>query len=294
MFEEEYRRRINKVVDFIEKNSGEKLSLELLSRYAGISPFHLHRLFLVYSGEPIAGFIRRIRLSAGYSRLQKDPKAGLSEIAGNLGYDSISSFVRAFKKRFSITPKVSTLQKSESLSLWKTQKSETSKTVLMPDRIESRASQVILGVMERGYQNRSFQKAAERAFSRTLELIRHHGIDQSIGRATAVVFDDPDLVDPLSMKYFGGFEWSRTEDCSFDGLTTLQVGPGLYAVFSHQGSYATLWQTWNAAYRNWLPNSGYQLADVFPFEIYVNDPRTVRRAGDLLTEIYLPLQRAFL
>jgi AraC family transcriptional regulator len=164
----------------------------------------------------------------------------------------------------------------------------------MPDRIESRASQIILGVMERGYQNRSFQKAAERAFSRTLELIRHHGIDQSIGRATAVVFDDPDLVDPLSMKYFGGFEWSRTEDCSFDGLTTLQVGPGLYAVFSHQGSYATLWQTWNAAYRNWLPNSGYQLADVFPFEIYVNDPRTVRRAGDLLTEIYLPLQRAFL
>jgi AraC family transcriptional regulator len=292
MFEDEYRKRINKVVELIQNSSDSKLSLKILSEHAGLSPFHLHRLFLIYSGEPIAGFIRRTRLSAGYSRLHKNPKAGLSEIAGNLGYDSVSSFVRAFRKRFSFTPKSSVHQRTESLSLWKTQKSAASKAVTSPNRIEARAYQVILGVMERGYQNRSFRKSAEKAFSRTLELVKRHGIEQSIGRASAVVFDDPDLVDPSSMQYFGGFEWADTERVSFEGLTPMQVKSGLYAVFEHKGSYSSLWQTWNAAYRNWLPNSGYQLRDVFPFEIYLVDPRTARREENLLTEIYLPIERA--
>jgi AraC family transcriptional regulator len=94
------------------------------------------------------------------------------------------------------------------------------------------------------------------------------------------------------MQYFGGFEWSDTERVSFDGLIPMHVKSGLYAVFAHKGSYSSLWQTWNAAYRNWLPNSGYQLTDVFPFEIYIVDPRTARREENLLTEIYLPIEKA--
>jgi len=291
MFEEEYRNRINRVVEYIEQNLETKLTLKVLAEHAGISPFHLHRLFLVYTGEPLSGFIRRIRLAAGLSQIRKDKDTTVLDAAIAVGYESVSSFVRAFRQRFGFTPKSIPIPAKSSLSLWKTQKSESSKIVTKPDRIEMRASQKILGALELGYQNRSFQKAAERAFSRTLKLLDEHKLQTQVGRACAAVFDDPDLSDASAIKYFGGFEWMGTDSSSYRGLESMPLAPGTYAVFIHRGSYKSLWQVWNAAYRNWLPNSEFELRDVAPFEIYLNDPRTVRSEKELITEIYLPIER---
>jgi len=293
MFEEEYRNRINRVVEFIEQNLESPITLRNLAEQAGVSPFHLHRLFLLYTGEPLAAFIRRTRLAAGYVELQKDRKASVLETAVAVGYESVSSFVRAFRRRFGLTPKLAGGLGANSLSLWRTQRSESEKRVLEPDRIELRVSQLVLGVQEIGYQNRSFQATAERAFARILRLVDRHRLHEKIGRACAIMFEDPDLSDPSEVRYFGGFEWLGTPDepVAYEGLETRTLPSGIYAVFIHRGSYRTLWQTWNVAYRNWLPNSGHELRDAFPFEIYLNDPRTVKREKDLMTELYLPVER---
>ncbi len=294
MFEEEYRNRINKGVGYIEENLDKTITLHALAKQAGISQFHLHRLFLVYTGEPVSGFIRRTRLAAGFSELRKGPKTNNVNSAIAVGYDSVSSFVRAFRQRFGFTPKSTTHSGKSSLSLWRTQKSDTAKVVIEPARIEMRSAQALFGVLETGYKNRSFQQAAERAFNRTLQLVGQNNLHKKVGRACAVMFDDPDLSDALKVKYFGGFEWLETSPPSFEGLDDMTLPFGTHAVFVHRGSYKSLWQTWNSAYRNWLPNSDFDLRDTFPFEIYLNDPRTIRNEKELITEIYIPVERRYL
>jgi AraC family transcriptional regulator len=290
MFEQEYRTRINRVVEFIEQNLDKPLTLQMLAQEAGISPFHLHRLFLIYTGEPLSGFIRRTRLAAGYLEFQKSSRSSVVETAISVGYESVSSFVRAFRKRFGFTPKALVKAKN-SLALWRTQRAETDKVVAEPQRIDLQAPKGIFGVMEKGYQNRSFQKAAERAFAKVQQRIQHHSLQAHTGRPCAVMFGDPDLDDPMELRYFGGFEWLGNEAFRFEGLEWMPIASGLFAVFVHRGSYRNLWQTWNVAYRNWLPNSEYGLRDAFPFEIYLTDPRTVRSDSELLTEIYIPIHR---
>ena len=62
---------------------------------------------------------------------------------------------------------------------------------------------------------------------------------------------------------------------------------GRYAVFTHKGPYSTLWQTWNAAYRDWLPSSGMHLRELEPFEVYRNDKANTP-PEKLVTEIFVP------
>ena len=69
----------------------------------------------------------------------------------------------------------------------------------------------------------------------------------------------------------------------------MMLPPGKWAIFKVKGPYEHLWQTWSAAYRDWLPASGFRLADRIPHEIYLNSPLDTL-PENLLTEIYLPIQ----
>ena len=58
----EYIRRVNIVIDFVEKNLDKDLSLEFLSDKAYFSPFHFHRIFSAIVGETVSSFINRKRI----------------------------------------------------------------------------------------------------------------------------------------------------------------------------------------------------------------------------------------
>ncbi len=98
MFENKYRKRINLVVEYIDANLGQALTLDDLSDVSGLSRLHLDRLFHSFIGEPLAGFIRRQRLARGY-RLNSQSRLGKGEVRG-LGYRSMSSFIRSFRRLF--------------------------------------------------------------------------------------------------------------------------------------------------------------------------------------------------
>ncbi len=59
---EEYISRINRVMDYIEVNIVQDLSLENLAEVANFSRFHFHRIFRAMVGETLHQFIQRIRL----------------------------------------------------------------------------------------------------------------------------------------------------------------------------------------------------------------------------------------
>jgi AraC family transcriptional regulator len=89
-------------------------------------------------------------------------------------------------------------------------------------------------------------------------------------------------------EYMTGVEVSAASTASGD-LKQITLPALKYAVFPHKGDASTLWQTADAAYRNWLPSSGHELADRPKLiERYGEkfDPAT--KTGDI--EIWLPLK----
>lgn len=58
----EYKSRINRVFDYIEKNIEKQFSLVELASQASFSKYHFDRIFLAMVGETPFQFINRVRL----------------------------------------------------------------------------------------------------------------------------------------------------------------------------------------------------------------------------------------
>jgi AraC family transcriptional regulator len=94
---DEYISRINRVLDFVDSNVDGELNLGTLSRVAGFSPSHFHRIFAAMVGETLQRYVQRIRVERAASRLVHNPKTSVTEIALDCGFSSPASFARAFK-----------------------------------------------------------------------------------------------------------------------------------------------------------------------------------------------------
>ncbi|MFP4498138.1 MAG: GyrI-like domain-containing protein [Vulcanimicrobiota bacterium] len=84
------------------------------------------------------------------------------------------------------------------------------------------------------------------------------------------------------------------EVSSFDqipeGMVTKVIPANTYARFTHRGSLEGLHKTYNYIYHTWLPQSGYQRAGIYDFELY--DQRFNMREPDKSeVDIYLPVKK---
>jgi AraC family transcriptional regulator len=100
-----YRRRINRIIDYIKDHLTERLPIERLARVAHFSPFHFHRVFRSIVGEPLHAYIRRLRLEQAVFRMQHGPKTTLTTIALQTGFASSSDFSRTFKQLYGFSPR---------------------------------------------------------------------------------------------------------------------------------------------------------------------------------------------
>ena len=102
--EESYRRLMNKTEDYIEQHLSESISLSDLAKNAHFSEFHFHRIFKNYSSETLKEFVTRFKLERAAIFLCVSSSTSLTDIALSYGYNDASSFSRAFKKHFGVSP----------------------------------------------------------------------------------------------------------------------------------------------------------------------------------------------
>ena len=100
--EREYVRRINLVIEYIEENLSQEISLDILAKKAFFSAFHFHRIFSACLGESPADYVRRARLERAANRLIHNHYESMTEIAFSSGFSSSSLFSRLFKQHFGI------------------------------------------------------------------------------------------------------------------------------------------------------------------------------------------------
>lgn len=100
----DYRKDILvQVLEYMEKNIIEGLSVEKVSIISGYSKWHLQRLFKHYFGITLGTYIRNRKLSRS-AVLLKQHQGNILDVALASGFASQQCYTRAFKRFFGETP----------------------------------------------------------------------------------------------------------------------------------------------------------------------------------------------
>jgi AraC-like DNA-binding protein len=89
--------KIWKARSYIQDHLEEELSLRIVAKFAQISPNHLSETFKEFTGVNFVQYIARRRFAKA-CLLLLDPDLKVSEIAFEVGFQSLSQFNRVFKK----------------------------------------------------------------------------------------------------------------------------------------------------------------------------------------------------
>jgi len=96
-------RALQPVLAFAAAHLDEDVSLRALAERAGLSTFHLHRVFRTAAGETPKQYTLRLRLGRAAAMLLTADDSAL-DIALSCGFQSHEAFCRAFRRRFGMTP----------------------------------------------------------------------------------------------------------------------------------------------------------------------------------------------
>jgi AraC family transcriptional regulator len=96
--------RVTRVIRRIERDADSPLPLRALAREAGLSPYHFLRTFERVTGLTPHQYLRRARLRRGAFLLGTERRR-IIEVAFETGFGDVSSFNRAFRAEFGVSPR---------------------------------------------------------------------------------------------------------------------------------------------------------------------------------------------
>lgn len=94
---------LNRMIDYIEKNLANEIDFNELSKITNMNLFILERIFMFLTNMTITEYIKKRRLSKAFEEI-RNTDYKIIDIAFKYQYNSATSFNRAFKKLFCITP----------------------------------------------------------------------------------------------------------------------------------------------------------------------------------------------
>lgn len=95
--------KLKRVIEFINENYTSDLSREGLAAAVGINPNYMGSLFKTYTGKTINEYINHLRIEdASKQLLEKNRR--ITDIAFSIGFESLVTFNRVFKKIMGQTP----------------------------------------------------------------------------------------------------------------------------------------------------------------------------------------------
>ena len=98
-----YSPHIRRIVEHIQLNYSQKLSLGDLAALAHMSESHLSKIFKKEVGTNISQYIEHLRCEKAAEMLRSG-RTAIQEISSYVGYEDNNYFVKVFKKQFGMTP----------------------------------------------------------------------------------------------------------------------------------------------------------------------------------------------
>lgn len=310
-----YMSRINEVMDYIENNLSEPLTLEELANVAGFSKYHFHRIFYAFVGETLSQFVWRLRIGKAAALLANDPKKTVVEVADECGFANGSSLGRSFKKRFGMSPLEWKKKKSEDSNLGECESNlgmgdgntdrSSSFSRLYNHSIDSYLRRMNMGKKAERVEIMNFEESAvayvryigpyagdeklfETLFNRLCSWAGPRGLIERKGAQFLIIYhDNPEVTEDDKLRLSVCI--TVPEDTKVEGEIGKMVIPaGEYAVARFELDTTEYAGAWDWVYGSWLPESGYVPDDRPSFELYPDVESSVE--GKKVVDIYIPIR----
>ncbi len=243
---------IGKLIWLIESRFSRTLSLDELAAQAGLSRFHISRMFPLLTGYSITAYIRGRRLTVA-ARSLADGAPDILAVALEAGYGSHEAFTRAFRYQFGITPEA--VRKTRDLTGLNLVEPLTMHTQSLPEleepRIEQRRAMRIVGIKEtHNMGNPATIPAQWQRFTPWIGHIEGASLPDAYGIVGDVEGDE-------TFEYIVGVEVPSDADIPGE-LQAFDVPPLRQAVFRHNGHITEIQGTMRAIFGVWLPRLGLE------------------------------------
>lgn len=282
--------KIHQVIRYIQENTDKQLSIKELANMVGFSQYYFHRIFSAYVGEPLSTFVKRHRLEKSAQKLLYTD-INIIDAALSAGYETPSSYTKAFKRFFGINPSEYKTEKNHVIKSERDKKYHNYlKGLVMKHFVEIREIED-----EKVYYVRKigpYQESGPQAYNELKKFIMKNKLEMSDVnpkvKLIGLSHDDPWVTEADKCRFDACI--TVTKDVPLDKNVNIQnIKGGKYAVFLHKGPYNEVGPVYQAICGEWLPNNNYKLRDLPLLEVYLNNPDNTK-PEDLLTEIYLPIE----
>lgn len=275
----------DQVSAYVQAHLDAKISMDDLALRVGVSKYHLNRLFQATTGFPLGEFIQRRRLQKAYSLLAAG-NSSVIDVSLAVGYESHSSFSRAFSKAFGCRPSE---LKLGTVCEWK-----TPRTIKNPFKRDARLQPELLvlptrqfrGLYGAGFDNNSFVTVGSSLFSELGKLLDEAGLAESCSPPIGVSLDSPWQGDQDQSRFFVGVDSQGLPEPL--RLAAYVWQQGTWARFQHRGSYSLMWQTISRVYAGWIVPEGIVMNNDAIIQVYQNNPNTTAES-ELTTDLYFPV-----
>lgn len=246
------------MIEYIEENLNQDISIKKLCKIVGVSEYSLQRIFIFLTGISITEYIRKRRLSRAYEEL-KTTDIKIIDLAVKYNYDSSISFARAFKKYFNMTP-TECRQSKKSYKQFPIIKF-SSNNILTELNYEikdvSAKTLYCFGVSAIEYQDLLYKI---RELYNTLQS--NNIYEQMNTRGLYGI----SICEQNLYKYYVGSE------LKLEGTQKIIIERGKYAIFNvGSDEQKDIVNTYNSIYNEWIKSTSYKVLDKQEIEVYDNN-----------------------
>ena len=277
----------NDVMNYIYQYIDTDINIDDLSIELKTSKFHLHRIFKDEFGKNIYESIKSIRLQKASNLLITNKYSTITNIAYMTGYSSQTSFLRAFKERFSMTPK-----------MWKSggykeySNKNVSQIVNIDENINfSKIEPIIVKMPEiNAYyiRHQGYDKSIKKTWAKLQTWIYTNDIKEY--KQLALHHDNPFITPLEQCQYFALVTLeNKNEALENLSLPTLNIPKGIYAKFSLSGKYGDVIKLIQWVYHTWLIESGYETTTNPSYTIYHKN-HFLSSDEEFILDYYLPIK----
>ena len=296
---QDHIQRVNIALHYIEQHLESDLSLEQISEIAHYSPYHFHRLFKTFAGETLNHYIARKRVEKASADLLHREHLTISELSTRYGFTSHSSFTRAFKKFYGMSPSDFRRKSKGKYSKISQTKSKNGQTITTFETYVCHHNQNNDSVMTTNIEVKTIKAIhtvgitcigkAQMAstFNRLLDWAGSQGLLRQADFKMGTIFYDSFKItapDKVRMCAFLPVEGPITTNGAIISTT---LNSGLYIKAHYTLSIDEFPTTWMRLFK-WMNDNGYKKRNEPPFEIYHNDFNT-HPEKKCMVDMYIPV-----
>jgi len=271
---------VNDTIFYINKNIELNITLDELAKKNSVSKYHFHRIFKEETGVNLFEMITSIRLQKAANLLIVNKYSTISDIANACGFNSHSSFIKAFKKKFNYTPKEWKKDgyKKFSFNIIKDYDSLETNEKIEPT-IKLCEAIKCLYIRHKGY-NQDIKYTWQRLLSLAYELNINNPMQIGIQH------DNPTITLKDDASYIACI---KVDDIKYSNLPILELPSSICAIFTLKGKYGDVLKYMSYIYNQWLPNSGYEAKTIPSYSIYKKN-HFINNNEYFELDFYLPIK----